>query len=82
MKNLNKKKKAKFFYLQEFLKLLGKKPSKIQPREAPDFLSQVMPPPEHLEYLLRSFSKFNKKLRKSKFTKVYIYQYMFDVVYE
>ena len=61
MKNLNKKKKAKFFYLQEFLKLLGKKPSKIQPREAPDFLSQVMPPPEHLEYLLRNDSVHGRR---------------------
>jgi len=45
-------------------------------------LSQAMPPPEHLQYKLKSFGRLNNLLRKSGYNKVYLSQRMFAVIHE
>lgn len=45
-------------------------------------LSQAFPPPYHLEYTLSSFNHLSALLGKSRYSKVYLYQYMFDSIHE
>jgi len=45
-------------------------------------LSQTMPPPPFLEHQLNDFGQLNELLKASGYTKVYLYQYIFDTIYE
>jgi hypothetical protein len=44
--------------------------------------SQTLPPPEHLKYKLGSFDQLDNLLKASGYDKVYLYQYMFDIIYK